>query len=156
LKYPQIHFDPARSDERASVGIATLEVVHLGYRYAGAAVIAPRATLPSQEDLTLDLDGSPGTRLPHVWLERRGEPISTLDLVSESLALLAGPRGEEWCAAARVAGAGIGLDLPAYRLGPGGDIATVTTDWQTAAGIEDDGALLVRPDGFVAWRAVHG
>jgi hypothetical protein len=26
-------------------------------------------------------------------------------------------------------------------------------DWARASGVEDDGAVLVRPDQFVAWRA---
>ncbi len=38
----------------------------------------------------------PGTRAPHVWLDRDGERISTLDLFGRGFVLLAGPEGGAW------------------------------------------------------------
>ena len=52
-------------------------------------------------DLERDLDGAPGSRVPHVWLERDGERLSTLDVGGGGFALLAGPAGRRWCVAGR-------------------------------------------------------
>ena len=41
-------------------------------------------------------------------------------------------------------------------IGAGGDIADPAGEWITAYGIEPDGAVLVRPDGHVAWRSRSG
>jgi hypothetical protein len=63
-----------------AVGALNAPVVHLGYRYDSRAVVDPRPQLPSTEVIPLDLDGTPGSRLPHAWLERTGRRLSTLDL----------------------------------------------------------------------------
>ena len=152
LAHPQIHFDPARAAERARVGFANPDVVDLGYRYASEAIIAPSPDLPSVEDIALDLDASPGIRLPHTWVVWRGERISTLDLISTRFTLLAGPQGQEWCVAARAAAICLGLDLAAYCIGPDGDVIDRDGHASALLRIEGSGALLVRPDGFVAWR----
>jgi hypothetical protein len=44
----------------------------------------------------------------------------------------------------------------AYRVGPDGDVQDTDSEWQARAGIQADGAILVRPDGFVAWRSQTG
>jgi putative polyketide hydroxylase len=107
----------------------------LGYEYGGSAI--------SSDDVPArrwSLDGRPGTRVPHAEVERGGVRCSTLDLVTPSFALWSA--SPEWWAAAG--------DLDVVRFG-----ADVTGDakWRRAAGIGDRGALLVRPDGFVAWRS---
>jgi hypothetical protein len=42
--------------------------------------------------------------------------------------------------------------LVAYRLAADGDLLDREDGWQTKLGMSAAGALLVRPDGFVAWR----
>jgi putative polyketide hydroxylase len=82
--------------------------------------------------------------------------LSTLDLFEKSLVLLAGPEGGAWYAAARRLAERRGIPLDAYRVGgrsehehaPEGDV-----DWADAYGTTAAGAVLVRPDGFVAWRS---
>lgn len=67
------------------------------------------------------------------------------------------PDDAGWYAAARRVAAEDGVALDAYRLGPGPDADltydTQGSDWARAHGTTADGAVLVRPDGFVAWRA---
>src|SRR5262249_52445604 len=99
------------------------------------------------------LDGSPGTRAPHVWVEYQGKRISTLDLFGTSFVLLAGSEGTAWCQAARAVADRQNIDLVAYSAGPKGDLLDLESRWQARAGISTHGALRVRPDGFVAWRA---
>jgi hypothetical protein len=41
-------------------------------------------------------------------------------------------------------------------VGQQGELQDVDSRWQEAYGVEADGALLIRPDGFVAWRQSEG
>ncbi len=43
--------------------------------------------------------------------------------------------------------------MKAFRIAPDGDASDPEGTWAGTAGVGDHGALLVRPDGFVAWRA---
>jgi 2-polyprenyl-6-methoxyphenol hydroxylase-like FAD-dependent oxidoreductase len=97
--------------------------------------------------------GLPGSRAPHLWLTRSGERVSTLDLVGHHV-LLAGPDGAEWIEAAVGATESLGgLNLDAYRVGS--ELGDASHHFAEAYGISSDGASLVRPDGFIAWRS-HG
>ncbi|CAF1247093.1 unnamed protein product [Adineta steineri] len=127
-----------------------------GYTYSSQA-IAAESTLPlggiswkawSLPSLALALDGRPGSRAPHVWVEHQGKRISTLDLFGKSFVLLAGSDGEAWCETARRASTTLNIDVDCYTTGPNRDVNDPTYQWQTAAGISSQGALLVRPDGF--------
>ena len=120
-------------------------MIGYGYQYrSGAISHEPGDELAPDE---LGLDGRPGTRLPHAWVERAdGTRISTLDIAGGGWALLAASGGAAWCRAASE------LGLPAHRIGPDGDLRDGEDAWRAKAGLEPDGALLVRPDGFVAWR----
>jgi putative polyketide hydroxylase len=152
LQHPPLHWDATRVAERAQLGIAEQDVVHLGYRYPTEPGMPAPMALPSLTNLALDLDGSPGTRLPHCWIERAGERLSTLDLVAGRFTLIAGPDGQHWCDAATSVATRHGIDLAAHRFGPGGDLRAVEDDGCSVIGLHEDGALLVRPDGFIAWR----
>jgi putative polyketide hydroxylase len=99
------------------------------------------------------LTGQPGTRVPHLWLERSGQRISTLDLLDGRFVLLTGGAGASWQKAASAAAASLSLALSAYRVGAEGDLIDLENCWQTKMGVPAEGAVLVRPDGFVAWRA---
>jgi len=114
--------------------------IEIGYLYGRDGVHAdPRTTR-----------GMPGSRLPHYWLQRHGTNVSTLDLTGDWL-LLAGPEGAGWTAAAHESAAGLtGLSLANLRVGAGLD--DVAGDFCTSVGITREGAVLVRPDGFVSWR----
>jgi hypothetical protein len=45
------------------------------------------------------------------------------------------------------------LPLECYRVGAEGDLVDVQDRWRWAYGVAESGAVLVRPDGFIAWRA---
>jgi 2,4-dichlorophenol 6-monooxygenase len=95
----------------------------------------------------------PGSRLPHAWVEHRGTTCSTLDLTSpERFTLLARDRGAPWLDAARSVGEELGVEIAAYRIGLGREVADLYTEWAERSGIGEQGCLLVRPDQFVAWR----
>jgi putative polyketide hydroxylase len=97
----------------------------------------------------------PGSRAPHVWLTRGNEQISTIDLFGPRFVLLAGRDGDTWRRAAQ----GLGTPWPpliAFTVGKDGDLSDPDSDWHDAYGVDPDGAVLVRPDGHVAWRSRPG
>lgn len=148
-----LHWNADYAEARAAVGALNAPVVHLGYRYDSTAVDGADPALPSTEDVRLDLDGTPGSRLPHLPVVVDGVPSSTLDLVGPGFTLLAGPDGERWLAAAEVVAATTGLALHGHRVAGQGEVIDPQGAWCAQVGVEPAGALLIRPDGFVAWRA---
>jgi putative polyketide hydroxylase len=130
--------------------------VALGYRYPHGAVVGAGTATPVVPE-GLDLSGEPGSRAPHLWVRHEGERISTLDLYERSLVLLSGagePSG--WHEAATRLAEEMSVPLRSYRVGSGPDAELVPeddADWADRHGTEPGGAVLVRPDGFVAWRS---
>jgi putative polyketide hydroxylase len=97
----------------------------------------------------------PGSRAPHVWLKRGNDQISTIDLFGPHFVLLAGPDGQAWRRAAQ----GIDPSWPplfVFTVGKDGDLGDPDGNWHEAYGVDTDGAVLVRPDGHVAWRSRSG
>jgi hypothetical protein len=73
-----------------------------GQSYRSAAVV-PDGTppLPVEDPVTQYLAlARPGSRAPHVWLERGGERLSTIDLFGGGFVLLTGAEGGTWIDAA--------------------------------------------------------
>jgi 2-polyprenyl-6-methoxyphenol hydroxylase-like FAD-dependent oxidoreductase len=132
-----------------------------GYTYASKAILE-ESTWPlggitwkpwGMPSIFLGLDGRPGTRAPHAWVEKEGNRISTTDLFGKKFVVLAGSEGGLWVdAAGKVSESYKNIELNAYCAGPNGEITVKERKWEIAAGISSTGALLVRPDGFVAWR----
>jgi 2-polyprenyl-6-methoxyphenol hydroxylase-like FAD-dependent oxidoreductase len=108
----------------------------IGYRYRSAAVLSGESAGDDVE-LVDELRGQPGTRVPHVWVEHRGQRVSTLDLLGPGFTVLTGD--ERWCAAAASA------SVAAHRI--------CSDEWAAITELGPGGALLVRPDDFVGWRA---
>ncbi|WP_042417976.1 FAD-dependent oxidoreductase [Streptacidiphilus anmyonensis] len=129
----------------------------LGYRYRSGAVHGGDPEGPAVPERFLP-GAEPGARAPHLWLRRDGVRLSTLDLYERHPVLLTGPAGRAWHDAGLRAGAALGVPLDCHRIGgdPGhGPVLRPEegTHWAEAHGVGEDGAVLVRPDGFVAWRA---
>ena len=124
--------------------------IELGYLYRSPAVCAENGESKVHDDPRQTF-GCPGSRAPHLWLERAGERVSTIDLTGGAFLLLAGPEGDAWCGAARSAAARAGVALDAYRIGA--ELRDPGDGFAAAYGLSGSGAALIRPDGFVAWRA---
>lgn len=127
----------------------------VGYRYRSQAIVSEDAASSEQEIALLDreaLTGQPGTRVPHLWLVRAGQRISTLDLLDGRFVLLTGTGGTAWKRAAAAVAEHLGIALAAYRIGADADLLDLENGWQAKMGVSAEGAVLVRPDGFVAWR----
>jgi putative polyketide hydroxylase len=128
-----------------------------GASYESVAAV-PDGTPPADIDdpVTEYLPSArPGSRAPHVWLKRGNEQISTVDLFGPHFTLLAGAGGDAWRRAAPSA-APSWPPLVAHTIGTDTDVSDPDGKWQLAYGIDADGAVLVRPDGYVAWRSRSG
>ena len=127
----------------------------IGYQYRSAAVVTgqPTPADPDAASLVEALRGQPGTRVPHVWVQRDGRQMSTLDLLGHDFTLLTAEDGAPWAQAATVASAALGVPIVVHQIGCGGDAVDRDGAWAQATGLSPGGALLVRPDDFVGWRA---
>ena len=166
--------------ERAPVGTFTTEQAYSRYVTRTAPYLGTDGIQPVAPDLNVELgyrydshaiahDGDPGplhenpresrarvgTRAPHAWITRGGKRLSTLDLFGFGrFVIFTGPRAQSWVKAVVAVGeAGrmplrdvdvYGLDTPGFE-DPEGSVAA-------AYGLTSD-IVLIRPDGFVAWRS---
>jgi len=126
----------------------------LGVSYDSPAVIPDGTDLPAVANPHIDYapTARPGSRAPHMWLQRRGERISTLDLFDTGFVLLTGRRGQAWRAASQRAVEQLGMPLRCYSIGAEDHLMDDSDAWPGLYGVGVDGAVLVRPDGHVAWR----
>ncbi|OYN94955.1 2,4-dichlorophenol 6-monooxygenase [Enemella evansiae] len=130
--------------------------VEMNQRYTSSAVIPDGARQGFTRDAEMHYQPTtlPGAVLPHAWLDHDGEQVSTLDLVGRGeFTLVAGIDADEWVAAAEAVAAEVGIPLRVRRIGIGQEYQDVLGDWQRIREIDDSGALLVRPDRHIAWRA---
>ncbi|MEU8817469.1 hypothetical protein [Actinoplanes sp. NPDC048796] len=90
----------------------------------------------------------PGAKVPHAWVTRGAERLSTLDLGGRGrFTLLTGIGGEAWVAAASAHG------ITAVTIGPGADYEDPYGDWARLREIGDSGCVLLRPDNHVCFRS---
>jgi len=112
----------------------------IGTRYASPVVAAAgSATDPA----------APGTRAPHVWIRHRGRARSTLDVFDGHLTLLVGAEAAHWRFAAAEHHA------PITVLAADEQHTTTGARLRARYGLGDEDAVLVRPDGHIAWRGGH-
>jgi len=143
--------------------------VHVEFnRYRSDAVI-PDADYIDDGEIDIDPRVSfalPGTRAPHVEILINGKLGSTIDLYGERFVLLTSHYGEKWKSIADKVATALNIELDFRLIETPGSSATYvdlpihrdkisspfTLPFSEAYGITPDGAVLVRPDGYVAWR----
>jgi 2,4-dichlorophenol 6-monooxygenase len=131
--------------------------VEMGQQYSSKAVIDDGIPdTPPQRDPELYYQATtrPGAHLPHVWLVHEGSRVSSLDLVpSDGWALLTGVGGDDWVEAARKLSAQSGISIATRVVGLGAEYNDSYGEWAKVREISDSGALLIRPDRHIGWRA---
>jgi 2,4-dichlorophenol 6-monooxygenase len=132
--------------------------IEYGYTYNSAAIIPDGTPEPESPDpiRIYQPAARPGHPLPHAWIETSdGIRLSTLDLIQPSrFLLIAGEDGDDWCSAAQKLAADTGLPLDGLRIGHAdGDYLDPRSTWTRHRGHSPGGAVLVRPDRFIAWRS---
>ena len=137
--------------------------VDMNHRYVSDAVVVEPGDEPPVVDRDPELHAIttsfPGHKVPHAWF-RSGphgeEVLATLDLVGHGrFTLLTGISGGAWEQATERVADELGIELATVVEGPGRDVEAVHTDWAGLRGVSESGCLLVRPDGYVAWRAAE-
>lgn len=115
----------------------------LGYTYDVGAVISDGTAKPPFDSKHYVPTDRPGHRFPHLWtdLVRR---TSTLDWFDKDFTLVAAPLGAEWLEAGHKVAEHLGVRLSLQTL--------PTACAADGIGMGLRGAVLVRPDGHVAWR----
>lgn len=109
--------------------------IDMGYHHHSNAVVPDGSPDADPPGTTYTQSATPGCRAPHVWTRGR----STIDLFDRDIVLLTGPDGAAWRTAL--------AQTPVISHVLTGDT------WRDVYGIGKDGAVLIRPDGIVAWRS---
>lgn len=126
--------------------------VEMNQRYESSAVRPERDAAPKEwrrdRQSYLQATTRPGAKFPHVWLvNHRGHRVSTLDVVGKGrMSLVTGLSGTAWVEAVkRIAYP----SLSAVVIGSA-DAQDLYGDWARHREIAEAGALLMRPDGYIA------
>ncbi|MER7701489.1 FAD-dependent monooxygenase [Kitasatospora sp. NPDC097605] len=142
--------DLSLANARARTGYRIDDELLLTAAYRSTAVLAEPGALDRAplDPACEHWDAVPGGRLPHLSLPGTPGAASTLDLVGPGFTLLTPAPDAAWQHQADTAAAAghpvtpraVPLDEPR---------------WTQFSGLPATGALLVRPDGHLAWRAAH-
>jgi 2,4-dichlorophenol 6-monooxygenase len=130
--------------------------LELGYMYHSDVITQEATPAPEPERdplLYYTPTTRPGARVPHARLERDGQPLSSLDLVDPlGFTLLTGVGGTSWRTSAEQIATRVGVPITVHVIGERGGLYDPYRDWATRSEVDTTGAVLVRPDGHVAWR----
>lgn len=131
--------------------------VEMGQRYESSAVIGDGTPVPEpvrDPELYYEPSTYPGVRLPHVWVGDAMHKLSTHDAAPYTqFTVFTGINGTAWADAAEAAGRTLGVNVRAVVIGPGQELTDLYFEWEGVRGVEEDGAILVRPDKHIAWRS---
>ncbi len=123
----------------------------IGYCYYESPVVLPDGgEQPITHVTEYTPHGTPGARAPHFWLEKDGQRISSLELFLDKFVLLTASDGKVWQDA--LAAINPSVDVVCYSIGDDG-LKPEDFDFEATYGVEANGAVLVRPDGHIAFRA---
>ncbi|PES72139.1 FAD-binding monooxygenase [Bacillus cereus] len=128
--------------------------VTVGYHYCSEAIVDDSATSHRMD--IVELNGRPGTRAPHFCGTYDGKEISILDLLGNDFVLLIGAENRAWADCAQDVSAELGINIKVYRVGLTGDFIAQENVFRELYGLENEGAVVIRPDSFIAWRSAKG
>jgi 2,4-dichlorophenol 6-monooxygenase len=124
----------------------------LGFEYSSSPAVVPDGSAaPPRDPVGADYRpvARPGHRLPHAWLVRAGVAVSTHQLLDPARHVLLTGASDAWAEVAAEVGSGVVV----LQVAEHGDVQDRTGAWARLRGHTEDGAVLVRPDGHIAFRA---
>ncbi|HEX4092901.1 MAG TPA: FAD-dependent monooxygenase [Trebonia sp.] len=131
--------------------------VELGQFYQSTAIVGDGSVRPKpvrDPELYYQASTVPGSHLPHAWVGDAATRVSTLDLAPYgAFTLITGIAGEAWAEAAEKVSRDLNVPVKAVIIGPGREVTDIYYDWARVREVDEDGALLVRPDKFIGWRS---
>ena len=122
----------------------SLRQLDMGYQYQSAIVSADGSPDADPPGAGYTPTAAPGCRAPHLWISTPHGRRSTIDLFDQDFVLLTAPPATGWRTAADAASRT--LDVPVTSQ------VIAEPEWPGCHGVTPGGAVLVRPDGHVAWR----
>jgi len=133
--------------------------VELGFVYNSDAITNDGTPAPERNPLGghYKQTSRPGHRLPHCWLGKGEQSLSTHDLVGTkgNFVLLIQDAGADWKFVAQAVADSTGAALSVVQIGRAGDVYDSERRWEILCETSPTGCVLVRPDNIVAWRADH-
>ncbi|MEB9503584.1 FAD-dependent monooxygenase [Bacillus anthracis] len=123
--------------------------VTVGYQYCSEAIIDDSVT-PHRMD-SVELNGRPGTRAPHFFGTYDGKEVSILDLLGNDFVLLTIAENRTWAECVQNVSSTLGINIKFYSVGLRGDFIAQEDIFRKLYGLGDEGAVLIRPDGFIGW-----
>ena len=115
----------------------------LGFSYEEGALVPDGTVRQPLHPRWYRPSDRPGSRFPHAWLDL-ARKHSTLDWFDRDFVLVAGPQGSDWLQVAPRVAEKLGITIATRQL----DAMDEALGFHFAL----RGAVLVRPDGHVAWR----
>jgi 2-polyprenyl-6-methoxyphenol hydroxylase-like FAD-dependent oxidoreductase len=98
--------------------------------------------------------GQPGTRAPYVPLiDTQRQHLSTLDLFGQQFVLLTSDCGDTWKEIVSAVMQHLKVHIQVYSIGARGDFVVDEKRWSDTYHLCEHEAVLVRPDGIIAWRS---
>ncbi|KAE8154895.1 FAD binding domain-containing protein [Aspergillus avenaceus] len=131
------HLDETVSGEKLDDDAMEFGQIYVSGGILGADEGLPQARRPD------DWKGQPGTHVPHFWVVRDGVRCSILDVLDGAWSLVSG--SEVWDGAVdsgSVKHVCVGRDV----------LFAGAESFEDLFGVPAQGAVLVRPDGYIAWR----
>ncbi|WP_426244457.1 FAD-dependent oxidoreductase [Nocardioides sp. LHG3406-4] len=157
---------PAGAAKRAAL-VEAMELKHyefnahgveLGQFYESSAIVSDGSVRPAparDPELYYQASTVPGSHLPHAWVGDNSTKLAMMDLAPYTrFTLITGIAGEAWADAADKVAHELGVPLETVVIGSGRPVTDLYFDWAKMREVEESGALLVRPDKHIGWRAM--
>lgn len=142
----KVHLDTATpAGEKIDDDAMEFGQIYLSESIIGADESLPRAKKPDE------WNGQPGTHMPHFWVLKDGEKVPTLDLLDQGAWTLFS-ESDQWCEAVSYINETSSIPLTFVHVGESVQLMH-GDDFQKSFAVSQSGAALVRPDGYIAWRA---
>lgn len=163
LRAPGAEGEATRAKMREAIAYKSYEFnahgVEHNQRYASTAVVPDGTPMPEyrrDHELYAQPTTWPGAKVPHTWVTKNGAKVSTLDLGGRgAFTLYTGIGGDAWGSAARTVGEELGVEIRVVSIGHGQPYEDPFGTWASLREVEDTGAVLTRPDNYVAFRAMR-